>query len=343
MLIIEILKEGLEKNASDIILASWSYPSLKIDWEIHYLDNYPMLNKEVFEKEIITIMSQYQKEKFMTNLELDFSLDLKWYSRFRINAFFQRSGYWMVFRPIKAVLPNFEELWLPSSILKFAERKNWIILVTGSVWAGKSTTLASLLNYINKTKKKHIITIEDPIEYIYTSEKSLIEQREVWLNTLSFENWLKYALRQASDVILVWEMRDLETFKLALRAAETWNLVLATLHTSWTARTISRIIDMFPADERDQITQQISESLIWIVWQDLIKRSDVKSGMVPAVEILVNNTSISNMIRKGTIHQIDNVIETSAQDGMITMNKYLEYLYSKKIISEEVYSKNLKA
>ncbi|MFA5916648.1 MAG: PilT/PilU family type 4a pilus ATPase [Candidatus Gracilibacteria bacterium] len=343
MLIIEILKEGLEKNASDIILASGSYPSLKIDGEIHYLDNYPMLNKEVFEKEIITIMSQYQKEKFMTNLELDFSLDLKGYSRFRINAFFQRSGYGMVFRPIKAVLPNFEELGLPSSILKFAERKNGIILVTGSVGAGKSTTLASLLNYINKTKKKHIITIEDPIEYIYTSEKSLIEQREVGLNTLSFENGLKYALRQASDVILVGEMRDLETFKLALRAAETGNLVLATLHTSGTARTISRIIDMFPADERDQITQQISESLIGIVWQDLIKRSDVKSGMVPAVEILVNNTSISNMIRKGTIHQIDNVIETSAQDGMITMNKYLEYLYSKKIISEEVYSKNLKA
>jgi len=342
MLITEILKDALEKNASDIILASWSYPSFKIDWEISYFDNYPILDKEVFEKEIITIMSQYQKEKFMTNLELDFSIDLKWYSRFRINAFFQRMGYSMVFRPIKSTLPNFEELSLPSSVLNFTNKKSGLILITWSVWAGKSTTLASLLNYINKTKKKHIITIEDPIEFIYTSEKSLIEQREVWLNTLSFENGLKYALRQASDVIMVWEMRDIETFRLALRAAETWNLVLATLHTSWTARTISRIIDMFPADERDQITQQLSESLIWIVWQDLIKRSDEKSGRVASVEILVNTTSISNMIRKGTIHQINSVIETSAQDGMITMNKYLEYLYSKKIISEENFNKNFK-
>ncbi len=343
MLITEILKEALEKNASDIILASGSYPSFKIDWEIHYFENYPILDKEVFEKEIITIMSQAQKEKLMTNMELDFSLDLKWYSRFRINAFFQRSGYWMVFRPIRSVLPNFEELSLPPSVLNFTNKKSGLILITWSVWAGKSTTLASLLNYINKTKKKHIITIEDPIEFVYTCEKSLIEQREVWINTLSFENGLKYALRQASDVIMVWEMRDLDTFRLALRAAETWNLVLATLHTSWTARTISRIIDMFPSDERDQITQQLSESLIWIVWQDLIKRSDTTNwGRIAAVEILVNNTSISNMIRKGAIHQINSVIETSAQDGMITMNKYLEYLYNKKLISEENYNKNIK-
>lgn len=341
MLIFDILKEALEKNSSDIILATGSYPSLKIDWEIIYLNNYPVLDKELFEKEIIPVMTQIQREKLISSLELDFSIDVKWFSRFRVNAFFQRLWYWMVLRPIKATLPNFEDLWLPSSILNFTNRRNWIILVTWSVWAGKSTTMASFLNYINKTKKKHIITIEDPIEYVYTSEKSLIEQREVWLNTSSFENWLKYALRQASDVIMVWEMRDLESFKLALRAAETGNLVLATLHTSWTARTISRIIDMFPSDERDQITQQISESLIWIIWQDLIKRSDWK-WRVPSVEILVNTTSIANMIRKGNTHQINSAIETGAQDGMITMNKYLEYLYTKGIISEESFRQNIK-
>jgi twitching motility protein PilT len=341
MIIFEILKEALDKKASDIILATWSYPSLKIDWEIIYLDNYPILDKDIFEKEIITIMSSPQREKLIKNLELDFSIDVKWYSRFRINAFFQRLWYAMVFRPIKTIIPSFEELWLPQSVLNLVNRKNWIILITWSVWAGKSTTLAGLLNYINKNKKKHIITIEDPIEFVYNSEKSLIEQREVWLNTTSFENWLKYALRQASDVIMVWEMRDLDTFKLALRAAETGNLVLATLHTSWTARTISRIIDMFPADERDQITQQISESLIWIIWQDLIKRADL-NWRVPAVEILVNTTSIQNMIRKGNIHQINSVIETSAQDWMITMNKYLEYLYNKKVITEEIYKQNIK-
>lgn len=341
MLIVDILKEALDNNASDIILASWSFPSMKVDWEIIYLNNYSILDKDVFDKEIIPVMSTEQKNKFMSNLEMDFSIDVKWLSRFRVNAFFQRLGYGMVFRPIKSVLPNFEELWLPWSILNFTKRKNWIILVTWSVWAGKSTTLASFLNNINQTRKKHIITIEDPIEFVYTSDKSLIEQREVWLNTTSFENGLKYALRQASDVIMVWEMRDLDTFRLALRAAETGNLVLATLHTSWTARTISRIIDMFPAEERDQITQQLSESLIWVVWQDLIKRSDAK-WRVAAVEILVNTTSISNMIRKWSIHQINSVIETSAQDGMITMNKYLEYLYSKWIISEDTYKLNLK-
>ncbi len=341
MLNIEILKEALEKNASDIILASGSYPSLKIDWEIIYLTNYSILSKEIFDKEFIPVMTEHQKTKFFSELEIDFSIDISWISRFRVNAFFQRLWYGIVLRPIKAVLPNFEDLGLPSNILNFTKKRNWIILVTWSVWAGKSTTLASFLNYINQNRKKHIITIEDPIEYVYTSDKSLIEQREVGLNTSSFENWLKYALRQASDVIMVWEMRDLDTFRLALRAAETWNLVLATLHTSWTARTISRVIEMFPADERDQITQQLSESLIWVIWQDLIKRADWK-GRVAAVEILVNNTSIQNMIRKGTIHQINSVIETSAQEGMITMNKYLEYLYNKGIISEEIYKQNLK-
>ncbi|NDK08601.1 PilT/PilU family type 4a pilus ATPase [Candidatus Gracilibacteria bacterium] len=341
MLIIEILNEALNRGASDIILATGSYPSLKIDGEIVYLDKLQILDKDIFEKEIMTIMSDSQKTRFLSNLEQDFSIDVKGLCRFRVNAFFQRLGYGMVFRPIKNVLPNFEELGLPHSILNLTGRKNGIILVTGSVGAGKSTTLASFLNHINNTRRKHIITIEDPIEFVYQSEKSLIEQREVGLNTTSFENGLKYALRQASDVIMVGEMRDLDTFRLALRAAETGNLVLATLHTSGTARTVSRIIDMFPADERDQITQQISESLIGVIWQDLLKRADGK-GRVAAVEILVNTTSIANMIRKGTIHQINSAIETGAQDGMITMNKYLEFLYNKGIITEESYRQNLK-
>ena len=341
MFIVDILKEALQRKASDIILASWSYPSIKVAGEVFYLTNYPILDKSIFDKEIINIMNENQKNKFFKEFELDFSIDINWLSRFRVNAFYQRLWYGMVFRPILSDLPNFEDLWLPSGMLNFTNRKNWIILVTWSVWAGKSTTLASFLNHINKNMKKHIITIEDPIEYVYKSDKSLIEQREVWLNTTSFENWLKYALRQASDVIMVWEMRDLDTFRLALRAAETGNLVLATLHTSWTARTISRIIDMFPADERDQITQQVSESLIWIIWQDLIKKADW-NGRVAAVEILVNNTSIANMIRKGNIHQINSVIETSAQDWMVTMNKYLEYLYNKGIIAEDLYKQNLK-
>ncbi len=342
MLISQILIEALEKDASDIIITTWSYPSLKIYGEVFYLNTYPIIEKDIFENEILSIMSTTQKEKFKSNMELDFSIDLKWYSRFRVNAFSQKNWYWLVFRPIKSELPNFEKLGLPAQILNFANRKNGLVLVTWAVGTWKSTTLASLINHINKTRQKHIITVEDPIEFVFQSEKSLVEQREVWVNTLTFDNWLKYALRQAPDVIMVWEMRDLETFRLALRAAETWNLVFATLHTSGAARTVARVIDMFPADERDQIRQQLSESLVWVVWQDLIKKADGK-GRVPAIEILVNNISIANMIRKWSTHQINSAIETWSQDGMITMNKYLEILFDRKIISEQTYNENLKS
>jgi twitching motility protein PilT len=242
-------------------------------------------------------MNNKQKNIFKEKLELDFSIELKWFSRFRVNIFLSKNGIWAVFRVIKSELPSFEELWLPNTVIDFTKKQNWLILVTWSVGSWKSTTSTVLLDSINTNTSKHIITVEDPIEFVYKNKKSLIEQREVWVNTLSFDNWLKYALRQASDVIMIGEMRDLETFRLALRAAETWNLVIATLHTSWAARTISRIIDMFPWDEKDQIRAQLSDSLIWVIWQDLIKSKDWK-GRVLASELLVNNTSISNMIRK---------------------------------------------
>ena len=337
----DILLEWLKRNASDIIIATWSFPSLKVDWEIVYLENFPKIDKEIFKREILSSLTNTQKDLLYKNNELDFWIELKWYSRFRVNAFSQKNWYSFVLRPIKNELPEFANLWIPKTVLSFANRRNGLVLVTWWVWSWKSTTLASLLNYINKTRKKHIITVEDPIEFVYTNDQSLIEQREVWVNTESFENWLKYALRQASDVIMIWEMRDLETFRLALRAAETWNLVFATLHTSGAARTIARIIDMYPSDERDQIRQQLSESLIWVVWQDLLKKSTWE-GRVLAVEILVNNTWIQNMIRKGNTHQIDWAIETWAQEWMITMNKFLEYLYSNKLITEDVYKANLR-
>lgn len=337
----DILLEWLNRNASDIIIPTASFPSLKVDWEIVYLENFPKIDKETFDREILISLTDMQKEALYKNKELDFSIEMKWYSRFRVNAFSQKNWFTFVLRPIKNELPEFANLGIPKTVLSFANRRNGLVLVTWWVWSWKSTTLASLLSHINKTRKKHIITVEDPIEFVYTNEKSLIEQREVWVNTDSFENWLKYALRQASDVIMIWEMRDLETFRLALRAAETWNLVFATLHTSWAARTVARIIDMYPSDERDQIKQQLSESLIWVVWQDLLKKSTWE-GRVLAVEILVNNTWIQNMIRKGNTHQIDWAIETWAQEWMITMNKFLEYLYSNKLISEDIYKSNLR-
>ena len=335
-----ILKIALEKNASDIIITGWTKPSLKINWEIFYFDDFDIISKEESKNIVLSIMSETQKAKFLANLELDFSIELKWYSRFRVNAFVQKDGYSLVFRPIKTEIPNFETLTLPEVIKNFTNKKNWLVLITWSVWSWKSTTLASLIWEINKMQSKHIITVEDPIEFVYQNKKSIIEQREVWTHTLSFDNWLKYALRQASDVIMIWEIRDLETFRLALRAAETGNLVFTTLHTSGAARTVARIIDMFPWDEKDKIRQQLSESLLWVVWQQLLKTVDW-NRRVAACEVLVNNISIANMIRKNQTHQIPNAMETGKENGMITMKDSLENLFWRWIISKEVYEYNL--
>lgn len=331
MILIDVLKESVNKWASDVILSSWAKPCLKLHWDVIYLDNYEIYSNTELKNDLFSIMNEKQLNKFNENFELDFSIDLKWYSRFRVNIFYSKNWIWAVFRIIKEKIPAFEELWLPNEVTQFIERKNWIILVTGWVWSWKSTTLATLIELINNKYSRHIITSEDPIEYVFENKKSLIEQREVWTNTKSFDNSLKYALRQASDVIMIWEMRDLETFRLALRAAETGNLVIATLHTSWAARTISRIIDMFPWEEKEQIKAQIANSLIWVIWQNLIKTKDWK-GRVLACEVLVNTTNVANMIRKWVIHQINSAIETWTEDWMITMEKSLENLTNKWLI-----------
>jgi len=339
-MIIELLKLSLERKASDIILSAGNYPAFKVSWEIVYLEEMEKLDPDALKQDILTIVPERYHEKYQSEYELDFSIELKWFSRFRVNAFKQKNGFWVVFRVIPSVVPEFENLWLPKVIQSFSHRKSWLVLITGWVGAWKSTTLASLLNEINKNYKKHIITVEDPIEYVHTSQQSLIEQRELWGSTLSFENGLKYALRQASDVIMIWEMRDIETFRLALRAAETGNLVFATLHTSWAARTVSRIIDMFPGEEKWYIRAQLAESLLWIVWQDLIKKED--GSRVMATEVLVKNKAIENMIRDDHVHQINSAIETGKEHGMIPMIKYLEYLLSKKEITQEIYDAHVK-
>ena len=332
MIIPKILKEALDRGASDIILSSDTKPCLKINWDVVYLYDYEIIWANELEENIYWIMSSKQQEKLLKRLELDFSIDLKNHSRFRVNVFYEKKWIWAVFRPIKNTLPSPEILWLPRKLLDFTKAKNGLVLVTWSVWSWKSTTLASLIDIINTHLSKHIITVEDPIEFVFENKKSLIEQREVWVNTLSFENGLKYALRQASDVIMIGEMRDLETFRLALRAAETGNLVFATLHTSWAARTIARVIDMFNSDEKEQIKAQLSESLVWVVWQELLKTKDWK-GRVLATEVLVNNTAVSNMIRKWLTHQIDSAMETWwTSDWMITMEKSLDNLKQQWLI-----------
>ncbi len=330
----EILKKAVNLNVSDVILSPNKRVCYKINWKIVFLDEFWILKEETMNSIFLQITKKTQQDIFYKNKELDFWISL-WKIRFRVNIFWVREWFWLVFRIIPWKIPFFDELWLPESIINFTKRKNWLVLITWSVWSGKTTTLASLLNSINLNKSKHIITIEDPIEFIYKSEKSLVEQREVGNDTLSFDNWLKYALREAPDVIMIWEMRDLETFRLALRAAETWNLVFATLHTSWAARTIWRIIDMFPSWEKDQIKGQLAESLIWVVWQKLIPWTD--NNRIISTEILVNSIWISNLIRKWEVHKINSVIETSKNEWMRQMRDSLKELYKNWKISKETY------
>ncbi len=332
MKIAKILKEALEKEVSDIILSSEVKPAFKLHWEVTYLDNYDVMTADEIEKEIFSTMSFNQQKEFREKLELDYSIELKWYSRFRVNAFYTQNWPWAVLRTIRTEVINFEDLLLPKQLLDFCDRKSGLVLITGWVGTWKSTTMSSMIDYINKNKKKHIITVEDPIEFVYKNWKSIIEQREIWTSTKSFANGLKYALRQASDVIMIWEMRDIETFRLALRAAETWNLVFATLHTSGAARTISRIIDMFPVEEKDYIRAQLAWSLLWVLWQNLLKSKDW-NWRVLATEFLVNNSSISNMIRRWEIHQINWAMETWWKEfWMYTMEKCLIRLQKNNLI-----------
>jgi len=339
-MISQVLKKAIELWASDIIISPEHFPAVKKSGEVTYLEEFGKVSGSELKREIFSIVPEKSKQEFIDEMELDFSIQAQWLGRFRVNGFKQKWWYGLVFRVIASDIPEFDSLNIPKIIKSFSDRKSGLVLITWGVGSWKSTTLASLINEINKNYKKHVIIIEDPIEFIHESKNSLIEQREVWSSTHSFENALKYALRQASDVIMVWEMRDLETFRLALRAAETWNLVFATLHTSGAARTISRIIDMFPGDEKSYIRTQVAESLLWVVWQDLIKKED--GTRVAATEVMVKNKAIENMIRENQLHQINGSIETWKADGMIPMKRYLDYLLEKWEISSNIHDIHMK-
>jgi twitching motility protein PilT len=336
-MISKVLQTAIELGASDIIISPGNFPAVKKSGEIVYLEDFWKISGESLKEEIFTMIPKKLKQEFIDEMEIDFSVQAKGLGRFRVNGFKQKWGYGLVFRIIAETIPEFENLGIPEIIRSFSDRKAGLVLITGWVGSGKSTTLASLINEINKHHKKHIITIEDPIEFVHESKVSLIEQREIWSTTHSFENGLKYALRQASDVIMVWEMRDLGTFRLALRAAETGNLVFATLHTSGAARTISRIIDMFPSDEKDYIRVQVAESLLWVVWQDLLKKED--GSRIAATEIMIKNKAIENMIRENHVHQIAWAIETGKADGMIPMKRCLQWFLDSWDITKEIYTK----
>ena len=330
----EILTFSKEQNASDLHISSGEPPIIRVHGDIQKVDM-PPLQKDAVHTMLYDILNDQQRKIFEENKEIDFALDLKGIARYRVNAFYQSKGEAIVFRTIPTKVMTLEELNLPRILADLTNKTKGLVLVTGPTGSGKSTTLAAMTDYVNQNKKAHILTIEDPIEFVYEPKLSLINQRELGTNTHSFANALRSALREDPDVILVGEMRDLETISLAMTAAETGHLVFGTLHTSSAAKTVDRVIDVFPPEQQSQIRTMFSESIIAVITQNLLKKSDGK-GRVAALEIMIGTPAVRNLIREGKIAQIPGMMQTGKQFGMQTMDATLVDLYKKGVVSKEV-------
>lgn len=330
----ELLKLLVEEGGSDLHVSAGALPYVRVDGSMIPLSNFKELNGQEVQGLVFEILSERQKKIFIEKWELDLGYQVYGVGRFRCNVFMQKNGLGAVFRTIPETVKSASELHLPSPILDLLNTDKGLILVTGPTGSGKSTTLAALLHEINSKRDSHIITVEDPIEFVHRNLKSLVNQREVGTHTKSFANALKSALREDPDVLLVGELRDLETISLALTAAETGHLVLATLHTNSAAKTIDRIIDVFPDGQQQQIRTMLAESLRGIVAQTLFRRVDAR-GRVPAFEILKCTRAVANLIREGKTHQIPSAIQTGQTHGMVLFEKSVEELVKKGKISKE--------
>ena len=338
----EILEEALKRGASDIHLMVGVYPTLRVDGNLLPLTKFGSPTPENIEKLVLSLCSPEQKELLMTNKEIDFSFSLGQLSRFRVNAFYQKGYLSAALRLIPNRIPTLEELHLPKILSNFAKLRQGFILITGPTGHGKSTTIASILNDINENRAVHIVTVEDPIEYVYPSKKSLIAQREMHLDTHSWEIALRSVLREDPDVVLVGEMRDYETIEAALTIAETGHLVFATLHTNSAAQTLDRIVGVFPENQQEQIRLQMSNVIEAIISMRLVPAS--QGGRYPVLEILVGTAALRNVIREGKTHLIDNIIQTSSQMGMVSLESSLAVLVrSGKITLETALSYSLKS
>ncbi|MES3038833.1 MAG: type IV pilus twitching motility protein PilT [Bdellovibrionota bacterium] len=320
----ELFKIMVQQGASDLHLASGAPPFLRLHGNMVPL-NYRELSSQDVQGLLFEILSEKQKKNFIEKWELDCAYSLPSVGRFRCNIFMQRKGLGAVFRVIPEKIKSVAELNLPQAIVDLVDIDRGLILVTGPTGSGKSTTLAALIHEINMKTEGHILTIEDPVEFVHQNIKCLVNQREVGSHTKSFGNALKAALREDPDIMLVGELRDLETISLALTAAETGHLVFGTLHTNGAAKTIDRIIDVFPAGQQQQIRTMLAESLRGVIAQTLFPRADGQ-GRVAAYEIMKNTKAVSNLIREGKIHQIPSAMQTSAGQGMILFEKYIDGL-----------------
>ena len=339
-----LLKAAVKHGASDLLITVNKAPLLRIDGVLQEL-NLPTLKASDTQRLIFSVLNPNQRATFEMEREIDFALSVHTMDenistelvghRFRVNGFYQKGNVSVAFRVIPRIIPTAKEIGVPPIIMKLANRMQGLILVTGPTGHGKSTTQACLIDEINRTRSCHIITVEDPIEYVHTGQKAVIEQREVLADTLSFNNALKYVLRQDPDVILIGEMRDSETISAALTASETGHLVIATLHTNDCSQTVDRIIDSFPPHQQNQVRSQLASCLNGVIAQRLLPRMD-GNGRVACFEIMLGTTAIRSLIRDNRTHQVLATIETSAKDGMVTMDHALKELYSKNIISRQV-------
>lgn len=338
----ELLTVAITRNASDLHLVDGFVPTLRINGNLHFLVTFPQPQTTEIEQMVFSLLTPTQKEKLITNKELDFSTVYKTQNgeviRFRVNAYYQKDTLAASFRLIPAIIPTIDQLHLPSVLHQFAKLKQGFVLLTGASGQGKSTTLASIISEINKTRMLNIVTIEDPIEYVYEKGKSLISQRGVEHDTLSFPRALKSVLREDPDLVFVGEMRDMESVATALTIAETGHLVFSTLHTNTAAQTIDRILDLFGSNTRDYIKTQLSGVISGIVTQRLVPA--IAGGRIPVCEVLFGTSSVKNTIREGKTFLLDNIIQTSQDVGMMLFEEHLKQLTEQNVISTEVAAEN---
>lgn len=329
----ELLMLTAQQQASDLHLGVGRYPIIRLNGQLTPLTNYKILDNDDLRNLVGEFLNQEQLEKLTREQELDLSYSLEEKARFRANVYHERGGLAIAMRHLPAQISTIEELNLPSVLHIFTKAKHGFVLVTGPTGEGKSTTLASMIDEINHTRNEHIITIEDPIEYVFTPDRSIIDQREVGKDTKSFYKALRSTFREDTDVIMIGEMRDPETMAATVTAAETGHLVFSTLHTNDAAQTVDRIVDSFPSAQQNQIRIQLASSLLGIISQRLISR--VEGGLIPAVEVLIADTAVSNLIREKKTHQLNTVIETGSEKGMISLNHSLSDLVEQGLISME--------
>jgi len=336
-----LLEKVINSNASDLHLTIGAPPTLRINGKLSPLVGVSALTSEDLEDLVFGLLNKEQKELFFVNKEIDFSFSLGQKARFRVNAYFQKGYPAAALRNIPFKIPKLDDIHLPKVLYEFCKLPQGFVLITGAAGQGKSTTIAAMLNYINENRNAHIVTIEDPIEYVFPHKRSLVEQREMYVDTHSWEIALCSILREDPDVVLIGEMRDYETISAALTISETGHLVFATLHTNSAAQSIDRIIDVFPEHQQQQVRVQLASVLEAVVCQRLV--AALGGGRFPAVEVLLTTNAVKNVIREGKGHQIDNIIATSLDLGMISLERSLANLVNEgKISLEEAKSKTLK-